>query len=136
MFLWGGFFAVAFFMGSFNLLLNIVPQKSSMAAISLHLAITSAAMAIAPIISGYLLEKFVTHQGGGIGIYHLGFAMKSIGFLAGLLILLPIREPGRTTRQSLPGAFRTVRQAMATQGLELFANLTPFRSRSKIKKHP
>lgn len=136
MFLWGGFFAVAFFMGSFNLLLNIVPQKSSMAAISLHLAITSAAMAIAPIISGYLLEKFVTQQGGGIGIYHLGFAMKSIGFLAGLLILLPIREPGRTTRQSLPGAFRTVRQAMATQGLELFANLTPFRSRSKIKKRP
>ena len=134
MFLWGGFFAVSFFMGSFNLLLNIVPQKSSMAAISLHLAITSSAMAIAPILAGYLLEKFVTHQGGGIGIYHLGFAIKSIGFLAGLLILLPIHEPGRTSRQSLPGAFRAVRQAMVVQGMELFANLTPFRNKPRTKK--
>ena len=121
-------------MGSFNLLLNIVPQKSSMAAISLQLAITSAAMAVAPILAGYLLEKFVTQQGGGTGVYHIGFAIKSIGFLAGLLILLLIPEPGRTTQQSLPGAFRTVRQAMATQGLELFANLTPFRNKPRPKK--
>jgi hypothetical protein len=136
MFIWGGFFSVSFFMGSFNLLLNIAPQKSSMAAISLHLAFTSIAMAVAPILSGYLIEQFVTQQGGGIGIYHLGFAIKSAAFLLGLLILIPIREPGRTTRRSLPGAFRVVRQAMATQGLELFANLTPFRSHSKIKKRP
>lgn len=134
MFLWSGFFSVSFFMGSFNLLLNLVPEKSGMSAISLHLAFTSAAMAVAPILSGYLLEEFVTKRGGGIGIYHLGFAIKSTAFLLGLLLLIPIRETGRTTRQSLPGAFRSVRQAMATQGLELFANLTPFRSQPTRRK--
>ncbi len=30
MFLWGGFFAVSFFMGSFNLLLNLVPSKAAL----------------------------------------------------------------------------------------------------------
>jgi MFS family permease len=133
MFLWGGFFAVSFFVGSLNLLLNIVPQKSSMAAISLHLAGTSIAMAAAPILSGYLIEKFITRGDGGIGIYHLGFAIKSFACLLGLLILIPIREPGRNSNQSLPGAFRAVRQAMVVQGLELFANLTPFRNTSKSK---
>jgi MFS family permease len=136
MFLWGGFFAVSFFMGSFNLLLNLVPSKSGAAAVGLQLAVTSAAMAVAPILSGSLLEIFVTRQGGGIGIYHLGFAIKSIGFLAGLLILLAIPEPGRTTRQTLPGAFRSVRQAMLLQGLELFANLTPFRNKPRQKNNP
>ena len=134
MFFWGGFFSVSFFMGSFNLLLNLVPEKSSIAAISLHLAVTASAMAIAPILTGGLLEEFVSIKGGGIAVYHIGFAIKSAAFLLGLLILLRIREPGRTMRQSLPGAFRNVRQAMAVQGLELFANLTPFRSSSTPKK--
>jgi hypothetical protein len=134
MFLWGGFFAVSFFMGSFNLLLNIARGKNAAAIVGIQLAVTSAAMAVAPILSGYLLEEFVTRRGGGISIYHLGFALKSFAFLLGLFILLAIREPGRTRRQTLPGAFRSVRQAMLLQGLELFANLTPFRASSSPKK--
>jgi hypothetical protein len=88
-------------------------------------------MAVAPILSGSLLEEFVSSQRSGIAVYHIGFAIKSAAFLLGLFILLRIREPGRTMHQSLPGAFRNVRQAMAIQGLELFANLTPFRSNRK-----
>jgi hypothetical protein len=134
MFLWGGFFSVSFFMGSFNLLLNLAGGRNAAAVVGIQLAVTSCAMAVAPILSGYLLEEFVNRRGGGIAIYHLGFALKAAAFLAGLLILLAIREPGRTRRQTLPGAFRSVRQAMLLQGLELFANLTPFRSRQSPKK--
>ena len=127
MFLWGGFFSVAFFLGSFNLLLNLVPNKSSLAAISIHVSATAAASALAPILAGYLLEEFVVRRGGGIAIYHIGFAIKSTAFLLGLLLLTGIREPGRTSQATLPGAFRSLRQSLAAQGPEFFSNLTPTR---------
>ena len=130
MFVWAGFFSVAFFMGSFNLLLNLVPEKSSMAAISIHLAVTSLASAVAPIIAGGLLEEYLVHRGGGIEIYHIGFAIKSASMLLGLLLLLPIRDPGHGPRRSLPVAFRAISQIMAVQGLELFSNLITMRNRS------
>ena len=128
MFVWAGFFSVAFFMGSFNLLLNLSPRKNSMSAISIHMAVTSLASAIAPIIAGSLLQEFLVRRGGGIAIYQIGFAMKSISVLIGLLLLFPIREPGRGPRRSISVAFRAISQTMATQGLELFLNLIPMRN--------
>ena len=120
MFIWGGFFSVAFFLGSFNLLLNIVPKKSSTAAISIYFGITSAAMGIAPILAGELLEEFLVQHGYGITVYHLGFLIKSVATLLGLLFFLSIREPGRTRRESLPAALRSLLLIMATQAAELF----------------
>ena len=119
MFIWGGFFSVAFFLGSFNLLLNIVPKKSSTAAISIYFGITSAAMGIAPILAGELLEEFLVQHGYGITVYHLGFLIKSVATLLGLLFFLSIREPGRTRRESLPAALRSLLRIMATQAAEL-----------------
>ena len=137
MYLWGGFFAVSFFMGCFNLLLNLAPEKSSLAAVSLHLAVTSVAAALAPMLAGVLLEEFVTKRGGGLSTYHLGFLIKSVAFLLGLTFLAGIREPGKSSLTSLPGAFRSIRQQLAVQGLEFLANLTPFRSdRGSSKKRP
>jgi hypothetical protein len=127
MFLWGGFFSVAFFLGCFNLLLNLVPEKSSLAAISIHLAATAAASALASILAGYLTEEFVVRRGGGISSYHLGFALKSVAFFFGLLLLIGIREPSRTSRTTLPGAFRALRQTLTAQGLDVFSNLVPLR---------
>lgn len=128
MYLWGGFFAVSFFMGCFNLLLNLAPAKAGLSAVSLNLAVTSVAAAVAPMIAGVLLEKFVTNGGMGIGGYHLGFLVKSVAFLAGLGILVFVREPGKSSRSSLPGAFRSMRQLLATQGLEFLSNIIPFRN--------
>jgi MFS family permease len=128
MYLWGGFFAVSFFMGCFNLLLNLAPEKSSLAAVSLNLAVTSVAAALAPMLAGGLLEEFVTKRGGGLGTYHLGFLIKSVAFLLGLGLLLMVHEPTRSTRSSLPGAFRSMRQLLAAQGLEFLSNLVPFRN--------
>ena len=130
MFVWAGFFSVAFFMGSFNLLLNLSPGKISMSAISIHMAVTSLASAIAPIMAGSLLQEFLVQRGGGIAIYQIGFAIKSVSVLVGFLLLLTIREPGRGPRRSLPVAFRSISQTMAIQGLELFSNLITMPNRS------
>lgn len=120
MFLWGGFFSVAFFLGSFNLLLNLVPDKSSMAAVSIHLGATSAAMGAAPILAGWLLEEFLVRRGLGIAAYHSGFLLKSAATLLGLLFLCTIHEPGRTRHASLGAAARALAAAMASQAAGLF----------------
>jgi MFS family permease len=112
MFLWGGFFSVAFFLSSFNLLLNLVPQKSSMAAISIHLGVTSAAMGVAPILAGALLEEFLVLRGHGITVYHFGFFLKTSAMLLGLLFLYTVREPGRTPHDSLLAALRSLARNM------------------------
>jgi MFS family permease len=130
MFVWAGFFSVAFFMGSFNLLLNLSPEKISMSAISIHLAVTSLASATAPIMAGSLLQEFLVQREGGIEIYQIGFAIKSVSVLLGFLLLLTIHEPGRGPRRSLPVAFRSISQTMAIQGLEIFSNLITMRNRS------
>jgi MFS family permease len=119
MFLWGGFFSVAFFLSSFNLLLNLVPKKSSMAAISIYLGITSTAMGVAPILAGALLEEFLVQRGLGIAVYHFGFFLKAAATLLGMLLLYTIREPNRNRHTSLPAALRSLLRIMASQAAEL-----------------
>jgi MFS family permease len=125
MFLWGGFFSVAFFLSSFNLLLNLVPPKNSMAAISIHIGATSAAMGVAPILAGALLEEFLIQRGLGMTVYHTGFFIKSAAVLIGLALLYSIREPGRTRSDSLPDAIRYLARIIAGQAVEILRNLFP-----------
>lgn len=115
MWLIGGFVATGYLAASFNLLLKLVPARSKVMGVSLHVALTSLTAAIAPILAGLLLTYFLAH-GAGITAYRVGFAVKSAAVLAGILILRGLREPRRTSRPSLTGAFRTVRQLVATQG--------------------
>lgn len=115
MWLCGGFVSVAYFLGSFNLLLKLVPSSAKVTGVSLHLALTSLAAAVAPVLAGLLLAHFLA-SGWGITAYRVGFVTKSMALLAGLLLLHGIREPQRKTQPSLTGAFRTIRQLVAAQG--------------------
>jgi MFS family permease len=115
MWLFGGFVSVAYFAASFNLLLKLVPASAKVTGVSLHLALTSLAAAVAPILAGLLLAHFLA-AGGGITVYRVGFVLKSTAILAGIFLLRGIREPQRTTQPTLTGAFRTVRQLVAAQG--------------------
>jgi len=119
MFLWAGFFSVAFFLGSFNLLLKLVPDKCSVAAVSIHLGMTSAAVGVAPILAGWLLEEFLVQRGHGIAVYHFGFFVKTAATLLGLLLLYSVREPGRTRHKSIPAALRSLTRIMTAQATVL-----------------
>jgi MFS family permease len=118
----GGFFSTAYIAASFNLLLKLVPPGTKLAGISLHLAVTSIAAAAAPMLAGLLLAHFI-EAGTGLLAYRVGFAVKSTAVLAGLLLLRGLREPQRSVRTSLPGAFRTMRQLLAAQGTSFFASM-------------
>ena len=115
MWLFGGFVSVAYFAASFNFLLKLVPASAKVTGVSLHLALTSLAAAIAPILAGLLLTHFLD-AGAGITVYRVGFVVKSTAILAGLFLLRGLREPQRATQPSLTGAFRTIRQLVAAQG--------------------
>jgi len=129
----GGFFSTAYFAASFNLLLKLVPPGTKLAGVSLHLAVTSVTAAAAPVLAGLLLTHFLA-DGAGITAYRVGFAVKSTAVLAGLLLLRGLSEPQRSTRTSLPGAFRTMRQLLAAQGASFLASLTLQRSRHQPRR--
>lgn len=115
MWLVGGFVSVGYFAASFNFLLKLVPAGAKVTGVSLHLALTSLAAAIAPILAGLLLTHFLA-AGAGITAYRVGFAVKCAAVLAGLFLLRGMREPQRARQISLPGAFRSIRQLIAAQG--------------------
>ena len=124
----GGFFSTGYFAASFNLLLKLVAPGSKLAGVSLHLAVTSLAAAAAPIVAGALLTHFIA-EGYGLVAYRTGFGIKGIAVLAGLLLLRHMTEPQRSTRTSLPGAFRTMRQILVNSGSVFLAAFTPQRAR-------
>lgn len=115
MWLFGGFVSIGYFAASFNLLLKLVPSEAKVMGVSLHLALTSLAAGIAPVLAGFLLGHFLA-EGAGITAYRIGFVVKSTAVLAGLLLLRGLREPQRSQPASFTGAFRTIRQLLAVQG--------------------
>jgi MFS family permease len=115
MWIFGGFVATAYFAASFNLLLKLVPSDAKLTGVSLHLALTSIAAAVAPVVAGLLLNRFLTDTDDLLP-YRIGFVVKSTAVLAGLILLRGLREPQRTTQATFTGAFRTIRQLISSQG--------------------
>ncbi len=121
MWLWGGFFSVAYLLGSFNLLLRLLPTRTKLAGTSLFVAVTSVTAGLAPVLAGGLLGRF----GDAVEVYHVGFAIAPAAVLVGMLLLRGIKEPTRRGATSVPGTFRTLRQLIAVTGPGFLSNLAP-----------
>ncbi|MBC2595817.1 MFS transporter [Ruficoccus amylovorans] len=125
MWLWGGGTAAAFLLGSFNLLLKIIPQEAKTAGISLNLAATSVAAGAAPIIAGVILDLGQDRGWSELLIYRIGFVLCPTAILLSLLLLKRIREPDSDPRYSTVwGATRMLRQSLQSFGLAALANTT------------
>ena len=115
MWIFGGFVATAYFAASFNILLKLVPSDAKLMGVSLHLALTSVAAAVAAVVAGLLLNRFLTSSEDLLP-YRIGFVVKSTAVLAGLILLRGLREPQHPATASFTGAFRTIRQLISAQG--------------------
>lgn len=115
MWFFGGFMATAYFAASFNLLLKLVPADAKLTGVSLHLACTSLAAAVSPIVAGLLLDRFLSGSEDLLP-YRIGFVVKSASVLVGLFLLRGLREPQHSAGASFSGAFRTIRQLVSSQG--------------------
>lgn len=116
MWIFGGFVAVAYFAASFNILLKLVPSDAKLMGVSLHLALTSIAAAVAPVVAGLLLNRFLTSSEDLLP-YRVGFVVKSTMVLAGLFLLRGLHEPQHSAAASFTGAFRTFRLLISSEGV-------------------
>ncbi len=118
----GGIFSAGFILGQFNLLLKLVPPEAKTAAISLNVAITSIAVACAPILGGLLLDHALKLGYGKLPVYHaMGIAHHGLVLLAGL-VLLKVAEPKSAPLSQVVGAMRSSRQIVALVGLSFLVN--------------
>lgn len=125
MWFWGGFTATGFMLGSFNLILKILPTGAKTTAISLNLAATSVAAGVAPIISGQLLD-IAQDSGWDVDlVYRIGFGLAPTAVLLALPFLKRIEEPEADPRySSVLGSMRMARQTLQVFGINALANAT------------
>lgn len=134
MFAWGGLTAAGYFIGTFNLLLKLISQETKTTAVSVNLAVTSLAAAVAPILAGVLLDHARDFNLESLTVYRSMFVLKSTALLLSLFMLRRLREPASGGIGSLMGAMRTLRQTMLIEGLAIFSNFTPVRQLSRKKR--
>jgi MFS family permease len=129
MFAWGGFISAGFILGSFNLLLKLVPPEAKTMAISLNVAATSLAAAVSPMLGGALLDLAWAFGLDRLRTYHQVAIVHHTLVLLTVLVLARVVEPKATSLSQVVGAMRSYRQIGALLGLSFLGNYTFFRRR-------
>jgi MFS family permease len=120
----GGFFGAGFVLGSFNLLLKLVPADAKTTAISLSVALSSLAGAVAPILGGALLASAWSRGFDKMTTYHVAAIVHHGLILFTVLILGRVVEPKSSPLGQVIGAMRSYRQVGALLGLSFLINFT------------
>lgn len=120
---WGGAMGTGYMLANFLLLLKLIPENNRSAGVSLNLTCVSIFAAISPMIAGWWLS-FAPSLGLEAGLLYrgsLGFGL--LGCALAVCALIGLDEPDiHPSRNSIPGALRTMRQLGVTQGLAFFSN--------------
>lgn len=118
----GGMMAAGFTLGLFNIQLKLIPAKAKTLAISVNLAFTSLVTAIAPVVGGMILGRFLTADGDALRTYHLVFLLQPILALLACLLLVRVHENAASPLASVVGAMRNIRTLSGMFGLGFLAN--------------
>lgn len=121
-FAWGGIFQAGFVLGQFNILLKLVPAEAKTAAISLNVAVTSLAAAVAPVLGGALLDAGLAHGVDKLQVYHAMSIAHHAVVLLSIPVLLLVSEPKASSLGRVVGAMRSSRQLLALFGLSFLVN--------------
>jgi MFS family permease len=134
MWLWGGITSAGYILGSFNLLLKLMPPQAKTTGISIYLGVTSLIAAIAPILGGLFFTWASAMEFDPLRTYHFSFLIQPTLCLLSCLILLKIHEPASAKVRTVVGAMRSMRQIGALFGLGFLVNYTFFKSRKTPEK--
>ena len=129
LFAWGGCVACGFFMGTFNLLLKIVPRSAKLSGISVNLAASSLAAGIAPILAGFIFQNMVAEAHIDLA-YRVLFFIKPLCLILCLVLLRNVVETDRREMNAFLGGMRMFRSLLATQGMSFLVNF------HLVKKRP
>jgi MFS family permease len=118
----GGVFQAGFVLGQFNILLKLVPPAAKTAAISLNVAVTSVAAAIAPIVGGLMLDAAFASGIPKLTVYHGMSVIHHAVVILSIFVLLRVAEPKSSPLGQVVGAMRSHRQILALFGLSFLVN--------------
>jgi len=125
--IWGGATNAGFFLGTFTLLLKLLPVPARNLALGVNIAVTSLFAAIAPIIGGAVLEYFIARH-ASLSVYHASFLVQPLLALPIVWLLLRIREPAASPLTHVVGAMSNVRTLASLSGLSFLANYIYYRN--------
>ncbi len=103
--------------GQLNLLMKLVPAECKALAVGLNIAAGSVGTAIAPILTGQLLEWVMAHGWTELQTYHAFFATMPVLAVGVLVMLRRVEEPRSAPVNHVLGALRNVRTLGAALGL-------------------
>jgi MFS family permease len=129
MWAWGGFISAGFLLGSFNLLLKLVPPGAKTISISIHVAATALATAIAPVIGGSILDLFRALDVDRLSVIHGVSIFHHTAVIATAIALHRVTEPQATRLRQVVGAMLSYRQIGALLGVSFLGQYTFLRRR-------
>jgi MFS family permease len=134
LFLLGGAFSGGFLIGVFNLLYKVLPHGRTTAGISLNMAISSAAAALAPVVVGSSLAALEQRVDDYQLVYRGLFVLTTTMVLLSLVALMRVPESvGGVPARFRLGAMRSIRANMMAVGMT-FVNNTNLMLRRKHKE--
>ncbi|MCF3648229.1 MFS transporter [Synoicihabitans lomoniglobus] len=119
--------------GQLNLLMKLVPAESKALAVGLNIAAASVGTAIAPILTGQLLEHLFARGWTGLQAYHAFFMTMPVLAIGVLVLLRRVQEPRSAPVEHVLGALRNFRTLGAALGLG-FISQSLFTPRGKGKR--
>lgn len=126
----GGAMAAGFLLASFNMLLLLIPKGARAAGISVNLTMTSILTSLSAIFAGELLSWGERAGWEMDNLYRWAIAAALACCLSCVLIVWTMQEPkADPSRNTIPGAMRTLRQMTVNTGLAFFSNFTLQRRR-------
>jgi MFS family permease len=129
MWAWGGFISAGFLLGSFNLLLKLVPPGAKTISISIQVAATALATAIAPVIGGSVLDLFRELGVERLDVIHGVAVFHHTAVIATAFALHRVTEPASTSLRQVVGAMLSYRQIGALLGVSFLGQYTFLRRR-------
>jgi MFS family permease len=129
MWAWGGFISAGFLLGSFNLLLKLVPPGAKTISISIQVAATALATAIAPVIGGSLLDLCRALGFSRLDVIHGVAVFHHTAVIATAFALHRVTEPAATSLRQVVGAMLSYRQIGALLGVSFLGQYTFLRRR-------
>jgi len=135
MYAFGGIMNAGFTLTLFNIQLKLIPPAAKTLAISLNLAVTALATAVAPILGGRVLQAMLDGAGAGaispLAAYHALTLVQPVLALLGCLLLVRVREVNAQPLASVVGAMRNIRTLSGMLGLGFFVNHIFYRQPKK-----
>ena len=119
--------------GQLNLLMKLMPRESKALAVGVSIAAGSVGTAIAPIVTGQLLEVMLSRGWSEMQAYHLFFGTMPVAAIGVFLLLRRVQEPQASRIEHVLGALRNFRTLGAALGLG-FLSQTLFTARGKGKR--